>query len=211
MKLAIFGATGKTGLPLVKQALQAGHEVVAFARTPSKLTVEHENLTVVQGDASDPDAVRRAIEDTDAVLSALGHVKGSPKDIQTVATRHIVAAMKQHGVRRLVSLSGAGVPAPQDKPGVFDHVIRFALKTLSGDVLADAENHVELLKQERDNIDWVVVRGPMLTEEPGNGDYRVGWVGVNTGTRASREHVADFMLKQVEDDTYLHQMPVISD
>lgn len=211
MKIAIFGATGKTGIPLVRQALEAGHEVVAFARTPSKLTIEHERLHVVQGDAMNATDVEKAIAGTDAVITALGHVKGSPPDVQTVATRNMVNAMKKHNIRRLVSLSGAGVPAEQDQPGAIDHVIRFMMRTFAKDVLQDAVNHVEMLEAEQQHIDWVVVRGPRLTEAPSQGDYRVGWVGVNTGTSASRENLAAFMLTQLTDDTYLHQMPVLSD
>jgi putative NADH-flavin reductase len=55
-------------------------------------------------------AVARTVQGADAVVSVLGHVKGSPKDVQTVATRHMVAAMKAHGVERIISLTGAGGP-----------------------------------------------------------------------------------------------------
>jgi putative NADH-flavin reductase len=209
MKLTIFGATGRTGIPLVQQALAAGHSVTALARTPEKLSITHDQLTVVQGDATDPAAVERAVAGAEAVLSALGQTKGAPKDMQTVATRNIVAAMQQHGVRRLVSLTGAGVDAPQDQPKLINHLITFALKTLSGDVLRDAEGHAEVIRNS--DLDWVIVRGPMLTEGPYTGQYRVGWVGVNTSARIARADVADFMLKQVTDDTYLRQAPMISD
>lgn len=49
MRLTIFGATGRTGLQLVAQALQAGHEFGAFARTPGKLGMVHGRLLVVFG------------------------------------------------------------------------------------------------------------------------------------------------------------------
>jgi putative NADH-flavin reductase len=209
MKLTIFGATGRTGIPLVQQALAAGHSVTALARTPEKLPITHDQLTVVQGDATDPAAVERAVAGAEAVLSALGQTKGAPKDMQTVATRNIVAAMQQHGVRRLVSLTGAGVDAPQDQPKLINHLITFALKTLSGDVLRDAEGHAEVIRNS--DLDWVIVRGPMLTEGPYTGQYRVGWVGVNTSARIARADVADFMLTQVTDDTYLRQAPMISE
>jgi putative NADH-flavin reductase len=209
MKLTIFGATGRTGIPLVQQALAAGHSVTALARTPEKLPITHDQLTVVQGDATDSAAVERAVAGAEAVLSALGQTKGAPKDMQTVATRNIVAAMQQHGVRRLVSLTGAGVDAPQDQPKLINHLITFALKTLSGDVLRDAEGHAEVIRNS--DLDWVIVRGPMLTEGPYTGQYRVGWVGVNTSARIARADVADFMLKQVTDDTYLRQAPMISE
>ena len=209
MKLAILGATGKTGRPLVEQALAQGHEVTALVRTPAKLAVQSDDLRVVQGDATDAMDVDRVVIGADAVLSALGHAKGSPNDVQTVATEHIVAAMKRRGVTRLVSLTGAGVRDPNDAPKFADKVIRFLLKTFAGKVLEDAENHAEVLRQ-HDDIDWVMVRGPRLTNGPHTGEYRVGYVGKNSSTQISHADTADFMLTQLTDDTYLHQAPVVS-
>ncbi len=208
MKLAIFGATGRTGLPLVEQALSAGYDVIALVRNPAKMPTTHERLQLVQGDATNPSDVEKVVAGADAVLSALGHTRNSPRDMQTVATRNIVAAMKKHGVRRLVSLTGAGVAAPQDQPRLFNHLIKFALKTFSGEVLHDAEHHAEVIRST--DLDWVIVRGPMLTEGPHTGQYRIGWVGINTGARISRADVADFMLRQIRDNTYLRQAPMIS-
>lgn len=209
MKLAIFGATGRTGRPLVEQALAAGHEVVALVRTSAKLPTQNSRLTVIQGDAMNASDVEKTVQGTDAVLSALGQTKDSPKDMQTVATRNIIAAMKKYDVRRLVSLTGAGVDAPQDQPKLVNHLIKFALKTLSGHALQDGINHATAIHDS--GLDWVIVRGPRLNEGPHTGKYRVGWVGVNTDTRISRADVADFMLKQVTDNAYLHKMPMISD
>ena len=209
MELAIFGASGRTGRPLVQQALDAGHDVIALVRTPANFPLKHERLTVVQGDAMNADDVDEVVQGSDAVLSVIGHSKNSPKDVQTVGIKNIVAAMEKYGITRIVSLTGAGVDAPQDKPKFINHVIKFALKTLQGDVLADAEQHAKVLQGS--NLDWVIVRGPMLTEGPHTGKYRVGWVGINTGTRISRADVADFMLKQVSDNSYIHQAPMVSD
>jgi putative NADH-flavin reductase len=209
MKLTIFGASGRTGIPLVEQALVAGHQVTAFVRSPAKFPLQHEHLTVIQGDVLDSVAVAQAIVGADAVLSVLGHTQGSPKTMQTQGIQHIIAAMRQQGVRRLVSLTGAGIRAPQDRPKLVDHLIGFLLKTLARDVAADAAAHVEAIRQS--GLDWVVVRGPRFTDGPHTGHYRVGWVGVNTGTMVTRAHLADFMLKQVTDNTYLHQMPMVSD
>ena len=72
MKLLVFGATGGTGKQLVRQALQQGHVVTAFARDPSKITEAHGNLRVVHGDILQPDSVETAVAGQDAVLSALG-------------------------------------------------------------------------------------------------------------------------------------------
>ncbi len=209
MKLAIFGASGRTGRPLVQQALDARHTVTALVRTPTTFPIQHERLTVVQGDAMDPATVEKVVQGADAVLSVLGQTKNSPKDMQTVATKNIIAAMQKFGITRFVSLTGAGVDAPEDQPKLINHVIKFALKTMSGAVLKDAEQHATVLRNS--DINWTIVRGPRLTEGPHTGKYRVGWVGVNTGTRISRADIADFMLKQVSDTTYLRKAPMISD
>lgn len=208
MNLTIFGASGKTGKQLVTQALDAGHTVTAFVRNPARLGIQHERLRVVQGDGADEVAVARAVEGADAVISALGPVKDAPDGIQTAATKAIVAAMEQHGVRRLVSLTGAGVAAAEDRPKLINHLIKFALKTLAGSVLRDGEGHAEVIKGSA--LDWVIVRGPVLADGPHTGKYRVGWVGINTGSRITRADLADFMLTQVSDNTYLRKLPMVS-
>lgn len=209
MRLAIFGATGRTGRHLVEQALGLGHEVRALARDPGKLPLSHERLTVVQGSAEDAERVDETVRGTDAVLSALGHTKTSSKEVQTRATENILAAMRRHGVRRLVSLTGAGVPDPEnDAPKLFNRAMSLLLRRLQPDVLADAERHAELIRES--GLDWVIVRGPMLTDGPRTGNYRVGYVGKGTGARIGRGDVADFMLKQASDEAYLRQLPMIS-
>ncbi|CAN5638526.1 NAD(P)H-binding protein [soil metagenome] len=208
MKLAVFGASVRTGTPLVEQALAAGHEVTAFVRGPSKLVIGHEKLTVSKGDVKDSAQVLEAVAGADAVLSALGHTKSSAKDVQTVGTENIVAAMKESGVQRLVSLTEAGVSDPKDEPKVFDKVITTLLKLLQKDVLEDGENHARVI--EKSGLDWVIVRGPMLTEGEKKGEYRVGYVGKNSGSKISRADVADFMLRQSGSDEYLGQKPMVS-
>lgn len=209
MKLTVFGASGRTGRPLVEQALEAGHEVTAFVRDPAKLGMSHEKLRTVRGDAKDdPQKVAEAVAGADAVLSVLGQAKGSPKDLQTAGTRNIVAAMQEHGVRRLVSLTGAGVADPKDEPKLIDKAFGFLLRRLQPDVLEDGGRHAEVVQAS--GLDWVIVRGPRLTEGEKKGEYRVGYVGKNSGVQISRADVADFMLRQTEDDTYLHQAPMVS-
>ncbi len=209
MRIAIFGATGRTGVPLTEQALAAGHDVVALVRDPAKAPARDDRLTLIQGDVMRLEDVERAVQGADAVISVLGRRKDSPSDMHTIATRNIIAAMRKYGVKRLVSLTGAGVPAPQDRPRLANRLISFALKALSGDVLRDALGHAALIQQSP--LDWVIVRAPMLRDGPRTGKYQAGWVGVNTSARISRGDVADFLLKQTTDDTYLRQMPMISD
>lgn len=208
MKLTVFGASGRTGRPLVEQALSGGHQVTAFVRNSSKVPMNHERLTVVEGNVKDYAAVGEAVAGADAVLSVLGHTKTSEKDVQTVGTENIVAAMKKSGVRRLVSLTGAGVRDPKDEPKLFDRAITGLLKLLQRDVLQDAENHARVI--EKSELDWTIVRGPMLAEGEKKGEYRIGYVGKDSGSRISRADVADFMLRLAEGDEYIRQKPMVS-
>ena len=115
MKLAVFGATGRTGKPLVEQALQAGHEVMALVRTPAKLALQSPRLTVVQGDVMNQAVVDKVVQGSDALISVIGQTKESPRNVQTVAITHIITAMNNYGIKRLVSLAGAGVDDPHDR------------------------------------------------------------------------------------------------
>ena len=209
MKITILGATGKVGRHLLDQALESGYEVTVLVRDASKLSMQrHERLNVVQGDVLDPKNVEQAVAGTSAVLSALGHTKTSPKDVLTEGTKNIVAAMNEHGVRRLVNLTGAGVRVPEDEPKLVDRVIGSLLKLLQRDLLEDSIGQARVIKES--DLEWVIVRAPVLTEGEKKGEYRVGYVGKESGTGLSRADVADFMLRQTTDDTYLHKAPVVS-
>ncbi len=211
MKLAIFGATGRTGRPLLEQALSQGHEVAVLVRDPSKLSTRSERLRVVQGDLLDSQKVEEVVAGTEAVLSVIGRTKGSPPDLMTNATKNILDAMRKHGVRRLISLTGAGVPDPNDQPKLVDNLFRAVFKLPIGgmkETMHDALGHVELIKAS--DLDWVIVRGPRLVEEPRTGQYRVGYVGKDSGIKLGRADLAEFMLNQLTEDKYLHKLPVVS-
>ena len=208
MRIAIFGASGRSGRPLVEQALAAGHEVRALVRNPSKLRIRHKRLAVIRGDVLDSAKVEKTIAGADAVLGALGQTKGSTSEVQTQGTENSVAAVERHGVRRLVSLTGVGVRDPRDEPKLADRAVTFLLRRLQPNVLEDGVRHAEVIKTS--GLEWVIVRGPRLTEGPKKGEYRVGMVGKNSGTRISRADLTEFMLGQLTVDTHLRQMPVVS-
>lgn len=207
--IALFGGTGKTGRHVLAQALEAGHTVRALARQPESIEVAHERLTVIAGDVLDAAAVRETVQGADVVVSVFGQVKGSSHTLQTDGTQNIVDAMRAEGIRRIISLSGGGLPAEQhDQPKTPDRIITWLLKRLSPQVLADAESHLAVLRAS--GLDWTVARGPRLTEAPATGTYRVGWVGVNASTQIARADLATFILTQLDDTTFVHELPFVS-
>lgn len=207
--IALFGGSGQTGQQFLDQALNAGYSIRALARTPEKITQQSNKLTIVKGDILNFHHVAETVENADIVVSLFGQVKGSPKDLQTNGTRNIIAAMRQHDVKRIISLSGGGLPYPEeDQPKLVDKMIRTIMKIVVPNVLNDAIAHHKVL--ENSGKEWVIVRAPRLTNQPAKGYYRVGWVGVNASTKIGRADLADFILKQVEDESFNYQMPFVS-
>ena len=211
--IAIFGATGRTGRPLVQKALDAGHTIRALVRNPQHVTTRHARLFLVEGSSLDAAKVDETITGSDGVISVLGQGKDSPADLQTRSTQLIINAMKQHGLRRLVSLTGAGVrDAAHDKPGFIDKAIVFIMKNVAGsgprNALFDGIAHADLIRQT--DLDWTIVRGPMLTDDSAKGNYQVGHVGTVPGIKLTRADLADFMLKEFEQSRYHRQMPFVT-
>ncbi len=208
MKLAIFGATGRAGRPLLEQALAAGHTVAALARDPARVDLTHERLTWVTGDARQSEPVAATVAGAQAVISVLGPRDNGPERAVTAATRNILQAMQAHGVRRLIVSTGAGVGDPNDRPGPFHYAITALLKLTARNVLEDMTQMAALVRGS--DVDWTIVRVPMLADGPHTGQVRVGYVGVGTGPRLVRADLADFMLKLAASGEQVRQAPVIS-
>jgi putative NADH-flavin reductase len=209
MKIVVFGASRGVGLSVVGQALQAGHHVTAFVRTPSAFSLQHPNLTVCQGDAMDATAVEKAIAGQDAVISALGPTRPPVPGMMETSAKNIVAGMKKHGVKRLISTTGAGVRQPEDKPKLADHLIGGLLKLLAKDVLLDSAANVKVIQGS--DLDWTVVRYPRLNDGDHTRNYRVGYVDRDSGTKLSRADGANFILKELNEKKWLRKLPVVSD
>jgi putative NADH-flavin reductase len=209
MTLAILGATGRTGRSLVKAALEAGHSVRALVRNMPSLDTQNPHIEPVQGDATDPASVDAVVQGADGVLCVIGHARDAPKDLLTKAARNLVNSMQKHGVQRLIYLTGAGVRFPEDQPRMPDRFIRAGLKLFAPALLDDSILAVDVIRNSA--LDWTIVRGPMLTQDPGSHQYRADWVGGNVGTKAARETVAQFMLDELHAGTWVHKAPVVSD
>lgn len=205
MKVLVIGATGGTGRCVVERALQSGHEVTAFARTPQKLTMQHERLRVAQGDVLVANAVLRAMQGQEAVICALGPAAGTaPGRIISEGTRNIIQAMAQTGVPRLVFESGMMVGEGRGLRAI-NRFLLAAFRTLNRALYEDKLRAESLVRES--GLDWIVVRPPKLKHMPGRGNYRVGpALNVNLPAGLSHADVADFMVKSVTTDAHLRQL-----
>ena len=208
MKIVVFGASRGVGMKVVEQALQAGHSVTAFVRTPSTFTLQHPNLTVFQGDSMDASAVEKAIAGQESVVSTLGPTRPPVPGMMETSAKNIVAGMKKHGVRRLISTTGAGVRQPEDQPKLADHAISFLLNLLAKDVVLDSAANVKVIRDS--DLDWTIARFPRLMDGDRTGKYRMGYVSKDSSSQFSRADAADFVLRELIEKKWLRKLPLVS-
>ncbi|WP_318214006.1 NAD(P)-dependent oxidoreductase [Streptomyces sp. SCL15-6] len=198
MKLTVFGATGGIGQEVVRQALDAGHQVTAVVRDPARLPVAGEGLEVFRADLADPAAVRPAVAGRDAVLSGLGARSRKDAGVATRLTRTVLGAMEAEGVRRLLVVSAGPVGPEPEGAGLLDRGVRGAVSMVLKDVYADLrEMEAELA---RSATDWTAVRPPRLQNKPVTGRYRTVVGGFpDKGRFIGRADVAHAMLTLIGD------------
>ena len=202
MKLAILGATGRTGVAVTRLALEAGHSVRVLVRTPAKLTLAHERLQVIQGDATNAGAVAELVSGCDAVISAVGPTSGH-QSICSEVTRNVLAARPN----RYVVVSGAGLDAPGDEKNLPDRIVARLIRFAAPAVFADKKAELELLLASE--VAFVAARPPRLVDKPAKGQPRVSLKRPQS-TSIPREDLAAFLVLSATDDTYLRRAPFVS-
>jgi len=207
MNIAIFGASGATGKLLTERSLAAGHAVSALVRTPENYPYAS-RVRIVKGSAFDASAIAETLAGADAVLSALG--AKSPfrnEDVLPRAIPLIVAAMQQHGPKRIVALGSAGALSTSlDKQPAYR---RWIVQTIVYNVFLKypvLEQISQYKNLSASTLDWTMVMPPMLSNSPARGSYRIdGDALPRNGAMISRSDVADFMMLQLTTPEWLRK------
>jgi putative NADH-flavin reductase len=200
MKIVIFGASGKTGSFLIDQALDEGHEVVAYIRREGSIMREHSKLKVITASLSDATTLKDAISGADACISTLGGnslTRHAPEIIQGID--FIIHQMEQSGVKRFIYLSSLGAGESRFYMGP---VVRFLLGEIMLRVpLADHNQNEKRIAASQ--LNWTVVRPGGLTNGPRTGKMKHGIekITLTGGSSISRANVASFMLSILSDET----------
>jgi putative NADH-flavin reductase len=199
MKLIIFGASRGVGRLLTEFALAENHQVTAVARNTSRLNLKHPSLNVLAGDATDATFVEQAVKGYDMVFCTVG---------SSAAALSITRAMNTQGVRRLMWVSIWGVLG--EKPSNFFAAINlWGLKKAFPAAFQDARQALDELRKY--DWEWMAVRPVRLMNGERTGHYRIALEGLpEGGFLISRADVADFMLKQVSSNDYVHKIPAIA-
>jgi putative NADH-flavin reductase len=212
MNVTVFGATGDIGSLTVAELLNRGHTVTAYARNQAKVLAPWgERVRVVIGQMSDADAIDSAVDGADAVVSALGpsldrKATGLPL---IEGTRHILEAMKRHGVTRYIGHATPAILDPQEKPTLVTRLIGFMPRTFMRRAYDEIVGMTDPVKTS--DLDWTIVRFIAPKDTPKQGNLRVGFFGADKlGFAVSRADIAAFTAAQVDDDTFVRSAPAIS-
>ena len=196
MKLAVFGATGKTGLAVVEQALEKGYQVTAFVRNPDGFPIKNDNIKLIAGDVFDAESVAKAVQGQDAIVCALGAGQDLKKTtVRTTGTVNIVAAMKEYGVRRLFAVTAMGVGESWNTLSLINKFFFAVLLKSSRD---DHETQEAAVKES--GLDWTIVRPSGLTDEPRTGVYNTGENIPAKTSKIPRADVADLIIKELTEN-----------
>ena len=208
MRILIVGATRGIGLETTRQALEAGHQVRALGRSATGAALADPKLERIRGDALNGADVEAALRGVEVVIQTLGVGLGDlfrPVHLFSDATRILIAAMQSGGVKRLICVTGFGAG---DSEASIGGLQRLPFRIVFGRAYDDKSTQERLIKES--GLDWTIVRPGVLTAGPRTGRYKVlaearQW---RNGI-ISRSNVAAFLVRQIEDASYLHQSPVL--
>jgi putative NADH-flavin reductase len=200
MKLIVLGATGSTGLEIVRQSIEHGYSVTTFVRSPERLKPFRDRITIKQGNLLDPAGLEEAIQGHDSVLSAFGpRVPISKADanlLQQFAVA-LTSAMPRAGVKRVVVESVAFLFRDAIIPPAY-----LLGRLFFPGVVEDASAMEKVLQ--KSGLDWTIARPPKLTPKPYTGKYRMREGHLPFfGFSISYADVADFMIKTVENHSLI--------
>ncbi|MEM9255307.1 MAG: NAD(P)H-binding protein [Pseudomonadota bacterium] len=207
--IAMLGATGMAGGFIVREALAQGYDVRALARSPHKLDGLKDRVTVIQGNALDPDALSTLLEGSDVVVSALGPVRadgGAASMISTNVSELMVGLMPDYGIERYIVVSGAAVDIPGDDRSVTGWLVQKLAAIRFPQTLKDKQAEYELLAES--SVGWTLVRCPIIDPEPFQ-QPPVASLGTIDAFSLRAGELAYFVLEQIESHEFVREGPFL--
>ena len=205
VKVAIIGGSGTVGRFLIQRVSDAGYQMRVLMRNPHKIKPIGGCMEIVQGDARDIESIKSLLQGCDTVLNALNQRKGEAPIFSTV-TGYVLATMKELGVRRYILVRGFSIDAPGDHKDLRSRLISTLVRWVIPEVWVDWQKELNTLL--RSDVEWTLVRLPIVVEEPSLGQV---WVDLASppGKKISGWDVANFVAAQITEPTYVRKAPFI--
>ncbi len=192
MKFLIFGATGRTGTEVVKQALQEGHEVTVYIRNPLELP-QSDRLHRVQGELNELSKIEQALQGQDVVISALGHRSLRRSKMLTEFMIQLLPILERLSVKKFLYVSAYGAGDSRADYGWLKKMI--LLKGILKNPSADHDSAEKIIF--KSSLDWVVARPGQLTDGVCLGRYQAKEKFGHSALKISRADVAHFLLQEI--------------
>lgn len=199
MNIAILGGTGRTGRLIIKELLAKGHKVKCLARDPDKIAPAF-GLEFVKGQAWEGGKIMLTLTGCDAVVMALGSVKGSPGDVCSVATSLVLSAMGKLGIKRIVAITSLGVGASWTQ---IPPLAKVFFKLFFMNQIKDKAKQEELLNAS--STLWTVLRPGGLVDVPVPGALKTGTDNRTPAARVTRQMVAEVTARVVTENEWIHK------
>jgi putative NADH-flavin reductase len=194
MNVIVLGATGGTGMELIRESLKRGHSVTGFVRNAARLSEFRGRIGAVEGDLLDRGALVKVLGNHDAVLSGFGPRVPIAKSEAHLLERFaavLTGAMQDAKVQRLVIISTAFLFKDSIVPPTY-----LLGKLLFSSVVTDSAALERTIQESA--LEWTIVRPPQLTDGPMTGSYRerIGHLP-RLGFRISRADVAHYFVEAI--------------
>lgn len=187
MKVALIGATGRAGSPILKELVRRGHEVTAIVRNPEKIQAQT-NVTPRRGDVFDKDGLVALLKGHDAVISAVHFLQSDPV--------LLIDAVKASGVKRYLVVGGAG--SLEVAPGV-TLVSTPEFPALYKDEATKGGEFLKLLRQEKE-LDWTFLSpSALFFVGPRTGTFRLGKDQLLTNEKGSSISFEDYAIAMADE------------
>lgn len=206
IKVAVIGGNGKAGKYIVKNLLAQGFSIKILLRYPEKFQIKDPLIEIVKGDARDLIAIRQLLKDCQAIISAVGQPVGEPSVFSQV-TRNIIQVMQEYKLRRYLLLTGLNVDTPFDQKSP---KTKFGTDWMKANYpLTTADKQVEYETLVESDIDWTLVRLPMIEQTDSINEVNVDLEDC-PGDQISATDLALFLIRQLTNQTYIKKAPFIS-
>ncbi|MES2517917.1 MAG: NAD(P)H-binding protein [Bacteroidota bacterium] len=206
--IAVIGGTGKSGKYLVNQLLQRGFRLKVLLRNPEKFIPKNTLIQIINGDVKDYDSVLSLVKDCHAVISTLGLGQpASEMSIFSQATTNIIRAMNEYDIQRYVVITGLNVDTPFDKKSPKTQFATDWMYENYPKTTADKQLEYHILSES--NVNWTLVRLPLIEQTEEKSETKTSLKDC-LGDKISATSLADFLIEQLSDETFIKQAPFIA-
>ena len=206
-KIAILGGGGRTGKYIVSQLLNQGYSLTLLLRKPEDFQLINSRLSVIKGDAINKEDIHSLLKGCHVIISTIGQRPGEPL-VASCATANILEAMAQYGISRYILVAGLNIDTPFDRKGSETIAATEWMKTKFPEVQEDRQKTYTYLLHS--DTQWTLVRVPLIEFTEAKRNVAVDLEDC-PGTRISAGNIANFIIEQLDKDTYVRKSPFIAD